>query len=221
MIRDVRLINHLPPFLRDYKELKAVTTVEDPEFQKVMDESERIKDNTFILTADVEGITRFEEILKIYSSEDESLETRRSRVLSRWNDVIPYTYFSLIDKLRTLQGNDSFVVNRKLNTHTIEITTQLELPGQIEELNRILDYMIPANLIIDSNNKIICKSEGNTFLAMGMAQALMFEISDQYDLNVEASGNLNIGVGQFIGRTVVTNDEQMDINNIQVITTEG
>lgn len=193
MIRNVELIRHLPPFLQKYREMRIVTNAENPEFQFVMDESERIKDNTFILSADEDGIARFEKILGIYAAKDESLDTRRSRVMSRWNDISPYTYNALVSKLHSLHGSDNFIINRKYDDYEIEIITHLEVQGQMEELDRILDYIMPANLVVDSKNRIYCNAEGNAYSAFGMTHVSILEFTDQYDIDFSVDGAFEVG----------------------------
>lgn len=206
MLRDVNLIKHLPPFLQDYLEMKIIMDSENPEFQKVMDESERIKDNTFILTADSEGLRRFEKILNIYVAKDEDLESRRLRVLSRWNDIAPYTFNALISKLRSLHNSDNFIINKKFKQYEIEIITHLEFPGQVTELDRILDYIIPANLIVDSKNRIYCNAQGEAFTSSGLAHASIFEITDQYDIDFELIGHNGVATSHSITQ-IFENDE--------------
>lgn len=214
MIRDVNIIKHLPPFLQKYKELESITAAENPELQKLMDESERVKDNTFILSADEDGIARFEKILNIYVAKDEDLESRRLRVISRWNDIAPYTINALKSKLHSLHNSDNFIINRKFDKHIIEIITHLELPGQVEELDRTLDFIMPANLIVDSKNRLECHAKGESFTAVGMAHASIVELTDQYDLNLEINGRTGIGAGHSTGTLFISDD-------VQVFTTEG
>ena len=214
MLRDVDLIKHLPPFLQKYREMVLVTNTENPEFQFVHDEAERILNNTFILSADEDGIARFEKILGIYVAKDETLEARRSRVMSRWNDISPYTYNALVSKLHSLHNSDNFIINRNYDDYEIEIITHLELPGQVEELDRILDFIMPANLIVDSKNRLECHAKGDSFIAVGMAHASIVELTDQYDLNLEINGRTGIGAGQSTGILFISDD-------VQVFTTEG
>ena len=91
MSREIILIDYLPPFLQGYRELQAIMTAENPEFQAVSDEGQVVLDNTFIMHCDEKGISRFEKMLGIYPLPTDTLDSRQSRVLTRWNDVVPYT----------------------------------------------------------------------------------------------------------------------------------
>ena len=91
MIREVDLVSYLPEFLREYIELKKILDVQQPEVQLLEDLTEKLKDNQFILFADTQGIEKFEQMLKIQALDDDTLENRRFRIMSRWNNKIPYT----------------------------------------------------------------------------------------------------------------------------------
>ena len=96
MLRDVDLVSYLPPFLQEYKEINATLTAENPEFSLIWSAKEQILYNCFIATADANGIARYEKILGIYPSPEDTLESRRSRVQVQRTNLIPYTLRSLI-----------------------------------------------------------------------------------------------------------------------------
>ncbi|MFC4355298.1 putative phage tail protein [Chryseomicrobium palamuruense] len=188
MLRDIRLLDYLPPYVQDYREIREIMNTENPEFQLVADESERILNNQFILTSDEVGIVRFERLLKIFPSPDDTLKSRISRVMARWNDVVPYTYKALIEKLIFLSDGMNFTINAEFNEYRMEIITHLELPGQVDELQNLLGYMIPVNLELTSSNEIYCDSEGEGKIAAGFVSFNMFELSDAYNADFNISG---------------------------------
>lgn len=203
MIREVNLIEHLPLFLQQYREIKHIMDAENPEFQLIADESERIKNNQFIETSDLVGIARFEKLLNIIPLPDDTLESRISRVLTRWNDVIPYTYRAFIEKMIVLCDGLNFTINRNFTEYKMEIITHLELSGQVNELQYLLDYMIPVNLELTSRNEIYCNSYGDLNLSVGMAFCETFELSDAYKENFNIEGNAKV-TGANVGTVEVT-----------------
>ena len=48
MIREVNLLSFLPEFVQEYREIKHIMNSEQPEIQKLEDETEIIKNNQFI-----------------------------------------------------------------------------------------------------------------------------------------------------------------------------
>jgi uncharacterized protein with gpF-like domain len=115
MIRDVNLIEHLPLFIQQFREIRHIMEAENPEFQLVIDESEKIKNNQFIESSDLSGISKFEKLLNILPSPDDTLESRISRIMIRWNEVVPYTYKALVQKLVQLCDGLNFTINRNFN----------------------------------------------------------------------------------------------------------
>ena len=97
MIREVDLISYLPPFIAEYKQVSRTLEAENPEFRIVWEAANRVLYNEFIATADEYGIGRYEKMLKIYPSKEDTLESRRARVQARWISCIPYTERMLLD----------------------------------------------------------------------------------------------------------------------------
>lgn len=203
MIREVDLIEHLPSFIQQFREIRQIMNAENPEFQLVIDEGERIKNNQFIETSDLNGISRFEKLLNIHPSSDDTLQSRISRIMTRWNDVVPYTYRALIQKLVQLCDGLNFTINSNFNEYKMEIITHLELSGQVDELQYLLGYIIPVNLELTSKNDIYCNSNGKLNIAAGMALCQNFELSDSFKADFKVQGNSIIG-GAFIGSAEVT-----------------
>lgn len=160
MIKEVNLIEHLPLFIQVYREISHIMNAENPEFQLLCDESERLKNNQFIQSCDLEGIARFEKLLNITHSPDDTLESRISRVLVRWNDVVPYTWKVFLNKMDTLCGVGNYEVIPNFNEYVLDIFAHLDLHGQIDELESMLDYIMPANIQTSVTNELNYTMQG-------------------------------------------------------------
>ena len=91
MIREIDLMSYLPEYLQEYKELEKALKAQQPVVQKLAEATERIKNNQFITTADEEGVRKFETMLEVTALDNDTLENRKFRVLSRWNNTIAET----------------------------------------------------------------------------------------------------------------------------------
>ena len=167
MIREVDLVSYLPPFIAEYKETNLTLTAENPEFVLVWRAADRTLKNEFIATADEYGIGKFEKILRIFPSRDDTLESRRSRVRSRWFTTLPYTWRMFLQKLIVLCGENDFTVIKQFDLYRIDLQVELKLFGQIEELERIIETMFPCNMVVESNNKLF-EDFGNTIYTGGI-----------------------------------------------------
>ena len=168
MIRNTDLVSYLPPFLADIRELKAALEAEDPEFELVWKAADKILSNEFIQTADENGISRFEAMLRLYPQSDDTLEVRRARVMAAWYSNLPYTYRLLIKKLSILCGGTDFSVTKKYGSYCISVITHLKSYDQIAELKDMLNKMLPANMIVNLYNSIAVKIGGSAVIYTGL-----------------------------------------------------
>ena len=168
MTKTVDLVSYLPPFMADFKEISVTLEAENPEFVLVWKAADRVLQNEFIESADEYGISRFEKILNILPSTEDTLESRRARVQARWFNTIPYTMKAFLAKLEALCSDSDFTVTKEYDKYTVRILTNLELFGQVEELEHIIDGMMPCNMIVISVNEIPCDAKGFAFVAGGV-----------------------------------------------------
>lgn len=207
MIRNVELLKHLPLFIQEYREIMEIMNAENSEFQSAEDETEVIFNNQFIQSCNIKGIAKFESLMGITPEPDDTLQSRISRVLTRWNDTVPYTFIVLCQRLDFLCGKDNYKIIRDINKYTMDITTHLELTGQAEELDYMLNYMIPANIALTSNNKIYLNmTDGTTRLASGITFCNMIEITDNFNEKFELSG-------QSIHTGAISNTKMIEITD--------
>lgn len=193
MIRDVELLKHLPLFIQEYREIRTIMNAENPEFQIAEDETEIIFNNQFIQSCNLKGIAKFESLMGIVPEPDDTLASRISRVLTRWNDTVPYTFIVLCQRLDTLCGEGNYEIERDINNYTMDITTHLELVGQTDELEYMLGYMIPANIAMTVNNKIYLNmTDGTAKLASGITFCNIIEITDSFQENMGIESDSNI-----------------------------
>lgn len=181
MIREVGLGSYLPPFMQSYKEPVAALEAENPEFQIIWKATDKVLRNRFISTADEYGISRFEKMLGIYPSEEDTLESRRSRIQSKWFTTIPYTMKMLLSKLVALCGENNFTVTKQFSVYQIYIETDLEMFGQIDELERVLQAILPCNIVINTLNKIPCFIVGKVFAAGGLCSVAQITVIEGED----------------------------------------
>ena len=196
MIREVDLVSYLPPFMQSYKEPVAALDAENPEFQIIWKATDKVLRNRFISTADEYGISRFEKMLGIYPSEEDTLESRRSRVQSKWFSQLPYTIRVLLQKLTVLCENTDFSMSHDFDVgYTLTLETDLELFGQVEELEHIINTMIPANIVVVSKNSIPCNVTGAVLFGGGICFVNCFSITNDFREVFDIEGTAAFGGG--------------------------
>lgn len=149
MVRNVDLISYLPEFMRCYKELEKILNAQRPEVQSLEDATEVLKNNQFIISADEQGIKKFEDMLSVTALDDDSLENRKFRVLSKWNNAIPYTVWVLRVKLATLCGTDGYILQVFHKDYKVKVRVALKSKRNYKMVEEMLAEVIPANMVID------------------------------------------------------------------------
>lgn len=194
MIREVDLVSYLPPFMQTYKEPVAAFKAENPEFEIIWKATDKVLKNRFISTADEYGISRFERMLDIRPTDDDTFESRRSRVQSKWFSKLPYTLRVLLQRLTVLCGNTDFKLNHNFTVgYTLTLETDLERYGQVEELEYIINTMVPENIVVDSKNSILCNIKGAVLFGGSIIQTDMLTITNDSRENVVIQGNMYFG----------------------------
>lgn len=167
MSRNVEILNYLPDFVSKIGDFKAIAIAENPEFQMVFDIAERAKSSSLIFYCDEDGIKRFEKMLDIIADEADDLNARRYRILARWNDALPYTLRTLRARLDVICGAGNYTITEKIGQYELDIVANLPFVGQIEELERILSGVVPANLVVVIKNEM--KERAETAIRIGVA----------------------------------------------------
>lgn len=210
--REVDLLSYLPPFMAEFKEIAVTLDAENPEFVLVWKAADRVLQNEFIEAADEYGISRFEKILNILPSKEDTLESRRSRVFARWFNTIPYTLKALIAKLEALCGDSDFTIIKEYDNYTITIIVDLEMFGQVDELDYIIESMIPCNMIVISRNETPCKASGFALFSGGICFVQDFFITNDFRESYTVNSKAAFGGGMVEeAHYFITNDSKENI----------
>lgn len=165
-MKQVNLFNYLPLFMQEYQEMNAILTVENEELTKEWQEIERAFDNTFIFSTDVYGISRFEKMMKLYPKATDTLQERQTKVYTKWNAVLPYTWRWLENYLTAYFLGTSTQATPILFNKEYRLDVRLssgEWFGDYEyNLFNELRGLIPANLILNIIN-VLPELKGNTY----------------------------------------------------------
>lgn len=214
------LKQYMPTYYDGIREMNELLNIEDNLFSEYSIEFDKVKANQFIMTADLDGIEIYERILGITATTGETLGFRRSRALNRWVDIIPYTHNALYSKIARLQDNYDFDIEYEFDAYRISIRSNLELPGQVDELDYALMEMIPANLEIISKNEIPMISNAQTYIVMGMTPTMIISATDATNFDVEVVNNETSIVSAFSDTSLIemTDSYQVSLSTENDIT---
>lgn len=83
------LMAYLPEYLKKYCELEAIMQTENMELENIKMQHTQVIDDRFVISCGIYGVLRFEKMLGITPLLDDSLETRKFRILSKQSVSIP------------------------------------------------------------------------------------------------------------------------------------
>lgn len=147
MISERNLMEYLPPFIAQYDEISEALNAENPEFNDLNAKIGEILDNEFVETANEYGISRFEKMLGILPYATDTLDDRRFRVLSKFNESTPYTLRSLDDRLKNICGENGYVLELIADKYTVKVKIALKVKKQAEIIDQLLEHIVPCNML--------------------------------------------------------------------------
>lgn len=201
------MIKYWIPELRKIPEFRELAKVWDIEFKRLYGCTQKTLDDTFIDTSSEDGINRLEKIAGIYPDEGDSLEHRRTRLYSYWNDRKPYTEEELYNRLRTLCGSSNFEINSDYRKFFLQIITHVGGTGVMEEIEYMLDYFIPSNLIVELKNILTGGSTAGIFFGVGTVTSMAYTITNDIESIYPFINDLYIAHPMvWASETLVTND---------------
>lgn len=148
MAKEVDILSYLPQVLHDLKEIIEIANAEEPVLEMLWEEVENTLNNQFVITANVEGAARYESMLKLVSGESETIETRRFRILTRYQEQAPYTYKVLKQLLDSLLGEGQYELTRNVAEKWLKVKMELTVKRQFEVVEVMLERITPQNMIL-------------------------------------------------------------------------
>lgn len=142
-----RLIQYLPPVLQEVYEFRKLTAAEQPEFDRLYRSLESLMDNQFFDTLDEIGAARHEQILGI--TPKGTLEERRFKIKSRYNEQLPFTLRMLERQLTALVWADGYTLSVFYDTFRLAVRVDLVAKSCFESVREMLERVVPVNMVID------------------------------------------------------------------------
>lgn len=148
MAKEVNILSYLPPVLHEIKELIQIANIENPVLECLWQEIENTLNNQFVITANEKGASRYEKMLKINVPGTDSLETRKFRILTRFQEQAPYTNRVLKKLLNSLLGQGQYELKRDVEAKTLSVKIELTVKGQFDAVVVMLERITPQNMVL-------------------------------------------------------------------------
>jgi len=137
----------LPEWFQGVMEFNELIKTEEIELETAEDSIRSVRNNCYIQTADEATILLYEKRFGI-AYQGESLEYRRSRIMQRYNTVVPFSIGFLKDQLTELYGSQWYEVSVNGKNSIIRITITSDRYGAVNLLYNLLWDILPAHIQI-------------------------------------------------------------------------
>lgn len=144
-----KLIDYLPNILKELEEFKQLMNAEQKQTDDLWDMIYKILKEAFIETAESDGLNRWETILNLIPLDTDTAEVRRMRIHAKILEAAPYTWETFQQMLGGLCGEDGYTLELKNKEYTLVIKVALTSKKLKDEVVKMADRVVPANLILD------------------------------------------------------------------------
>lgn len=139
-------IELLPDFLREIRELKALHTSYDAEFDLIDSAANKLLINFFFDDLDADGCTRWEEMLDLKVGDDDTLDERRLRIKALYLGDTPYTERLFTAMLENIAGVGKAEIKVDIEQYKVDIKIALGSKKQFEEIKALAERVVPLNM---------------------------------------------------------------------------
>lgn len=144
----IKARQYLPKVYDGFLEMETIMSVDDSLIDIAEDELKALIDNQWIMLAREDGIAQWEKMLNIIPDlSKEDLEFRRSRVLGRVSNRVPFTETSLKQKLDLIIGIGNYVLTIDNNEYIIYLESSASNQIWYSEMILTMNNMKPCNML--------------------------------------------------------------------------
>lgn len=147
---DRKLIEYLPPVLREVADFQAINAANEPEIVLAWDALDRVLDNQFLDSADENGVAMWEQELRIHPADTDTLMARKARIRAMWNMELPYTVPWLKNWLSGVCGpmGHEEVISDYAVSIQLDYDALMDADKSATEIFRALRAVIPSNMLL-------------------------------------------------------------------------
>ena len=190
---DRKLLDYLPPVLRDVMEMQAINEANEPEIRLAWEAIDRVLANQFLEDADEHGVSIWERELLIYPKDTDTLEARKARIKAMWNLELPYTFTWLRHWLTGIcgatghtEGITDYTINVRLDNNVLPNAEALA-----EEILEMLLTVRPCNMLVLMTASL--ESTGRAVVAAHTEMSRYTEIWPYIVNSLETTGTVQHG----------------------------
>lgn len=174
---DTRIRDRFPSIYNGFKEIDRLCDSEQNLFDTLESEVQQLSKNQFVLTSTEEGISEYEKILKIQKSQNESISSRRLKIINRLSDAPPYSYSRLLNRLNSLLGREKYEISLTPEECQIIVFIHTAEPEILVEIQKMFTEILPANIKWVVKTDIICYNSSIEYFGQTISYGLNYILS--------------------------------------------
>ncbi len=142
------LLDYLPDFYHEIREIRLIADVEDEQFEEMEAELEHLLADQFVMTAREPAIARREKLFNIQADPKvESLDFRRKRIINRQSIRPPFTERYLQDRLDFLLGESVSTVHVDVDHYILAVELAITDASMFKEVLETIEKVVPLNIV--------------------------------------------------------------------------
>ena len=149
MAREADIQFYQPSLMKQTEEFQRLAQTEDPELSLCWTGAENAFLDQFVDSLTENGCKRWEKILKLTPMATDTLEERRFRIKTRFNEDLPYTYRMLTQMLNALCGEGNYQLTLYHEEYRLMLLLELSVKKIFHEAEEMVKRVIPANLLLE------------------------------------------------------------------------
>lgn len=145
-LREIDIRQYWPPVVRDTDEFQQIAAAENPVFNKLQACIYRVLQDVFVHDATDNGVRRWEAILNIEPAAGDTLDDRKSRILTYLSIKLPYTWRVLEQMLTEFLGDDLLSMRYVNDMATLTINVNGTSDENVRTIKTLLGKVLPENI---------------------------------------------------------------------------
>ena len=146
---DRQVIEYYPEWLREFREIKELSKLQQRQSEKLWECLQSILDNNFLETLDEYGCSRWEKALKLQVKKTMSIQERRMNIVGRHLEERPFTIKKLKYMLDALCGEDKYSVKIDTNSYIVLVELSSHRKDQEQAIWELMSRVLPANMLYE------------------------------------------------------------------------
>lgn len=144
----INTIQYYPPHIADIEEFKRIAKVYDKKLQLIWDNIDQMQTNRRFDEMDEAECSRWEEMLNIKLTGEETLGDRRRNIKGIWTSGLPYTAKKFKEVLDAMIGSEYYLLDINRAKKTLKVDLMLDVIMQDKYIYNLMRAMAPADMIV-------------------------------------------------------------------------